>query len=132
LAGACRRHRNGYGGPRRDLRGAGGGEDSRQVAQQLRTHDKGGSFHALSKCTIKALKLGLTLAAPGRTSDRMAKAVEMADCLRLKIKQLDTMCYCAHAEAEQAKIGPDPVGDLFQGGTFAWMEFTNDVMRAGP
>ena len=24
----------------------------------------------------------------------------------------------AHAEAEQAKIGPDPVGDLFQGGTF--------------
>jgi uronate dehydrogenase len=38
----------------------------------------------------------------------------------------------AHAEAEQAKIGPDPVGDLFQGGTFAAAEFTNDVKRAGP
>jgi uronate dehydrogenase len=38
----------------------------------------------------------------------------------------------AHAEAEQAKIGPDPVGDLFQGGTFCSMEFTNDVKRAGP
>jgi uronate dehydrogenase len=38
----------------------------------------------------------------------------------------------AHAEAEQAKIGPDPVGDLFQGGTFTSAEFTNDVTRAGP
>lgn len=38
----------------------------------------------------------------------------------------------AHAEAEQARIGPDPVGDLFQGGSFASMEFTNDVRRAGP
>ncbi|MBV8185714.1 MAG: NAD(P)-dependent oxidoreductase [Alphaproteobacteria bacterium] len=38
----------------------------------------------------------------------------------------------AHAEAEQAKIGPDPVGDIFQGGTFCSMEFTNDVKRAGP
>jgi len=38
----------------------------------------------------------------------------------------------AHAEAEQAKIGPDPVGDLFQGGTFCSAEFTNDVKRAGP
>ena len=38
----------------------------------------------------------------------------------------------AHAEAEQKKIGADPVGDLFQGGTFASMEFTNDVKRAGP
>ena len=38
----------------------------------------------------------------------------------------------AHAEAEQKKIGPDPVGDLFQGGTFASAEFTNDVKRAGP
>jgi uronate dehydrogenase len=37
----------------------------------------------------------------------------------------------AHAEAEQAKIGPDPVGDLFQGGTFTSAEFTNDVKRAG-
>jgi uronate dehydrogenase len=37
-----------------------------------------------------------------------------------------------HAEAEQAKIGPDPVGDLFQGGAFCSMEFGNDVRRAGP
>lgn len=38
----------------------------------------------------------------------------------------------AHAEAEQKKIGPDPIGDLFQGGTFASAEFTNDVDKAGP
>jgi uronate dehydrogenase len=38
----------------------------------------------------------------------------------------------AHAEAEQKKIGPDPVGDLFQGGTFTSAEFTNDVKKAGP
>ena len=38
----------------------------------------------------------------------------------------------AHAEAEQAKVGPDPVGDLFQGGAFCSAEFTNDVKRAGP
>ncbi len=38
----------------------------------------------------------------------------------------------AHAETEQAKIGADPVGDLFQGGTFCSAEFTNDVKRAGP
>lgn len=38
----------------------------------------------------------------------------------------------AHAVAEQAKIGPDPIGDLFQGGTFASAEFTNDAKRAGP
>ena len=38
----------------------------------------------------------------------------------------------AQAEVEQAKIGPDPVGDLFQGGTFCSAEFTNDVKRAGP
>jgi len=38
----------------------------------------------------------------------------------------------AHAEAEQARIGPDLVGDLFQGGTFCAAEFTNDVKRAGP
>src|SRR5262249_32980563 len=37
----------------------------------------------------------------------------------------------AHAEAEQAKIGPDPVGDLFQGGSFCSIEFTNDVKKAG-
>jgi uronate dehydrogenase len=38
----------------------------------------------------------------------------------------------AHAEAEQKKIGPDPVGDLFQGGSFCAAEFSNDVKRAGP
>lgn len=38
----------------------------------------------------------------------------------------------AHAEAEQAKLPPDPVGDLFQGGSFASAEFTNDVRKAGP
>ena len=38
----------------------------------------------------------------------------------------------AHATVEQAKIGPDPVGDLFQGGSFCSAEFTNDVKRAGP
>src|SRR5262245_50924282 len=38
----------------------------------------------------------------------------------------------AHAEAEQAKVGPDPVGDLFQGGAFCAAEFTNDAGRAGP
>lgn len=38
----------------------------------------------------------------------------------------------AHAEAEQAKLGPDPVGDLFQGGSFCAAEFSNDARRAGP
>ena len=38
----------------------------------------------------------------------------------------------AHAEAEQKKIGRDPIGDRFQGGTFTTAEFTNDVKRAGP
>ena len=38
----------------------------------------------------------------------------------------------AHAVAEQEKIGPDPVGDLFQGGAFCSAEFTNDAKRAGP
>ena len=37
-----------------------------------------------------------------------------------------------HAEAEQKKIGRDPIGDRFQGGTFTTAEFTNDVKRAGP
>jgi uronate dehydrogenase len=37
----------------------------------------------------------------------------------------------AHAVAEQAKIGRDPVGDLFQGGSFCSLEFTNDAKRAG-
>jgi len=36
----------------------------------------------------------------------------------------------AHAEAEQ--VGPDRIGDLFQGGTFTSAEFTNYVKRAGP
>ena len=34
--------------------------------------------------------------------------------------------------AEQEKVGRDPVGDLFQGGSFCSAEFTNDVKRAGP
>jgi uronate dehydrogenase len=38
----------------------------------------------------------------------------------------------AHAVAEQEKVGRDPVGDLFQGGSFCSVEFTNDVKRAGP
>ncbi len=38
----------------------------------------------------------------------------------------------AHAEAGQAKIGPDAVGDIFQGGSFCSMEFTGDADRAGP
>ncbi len=38
----------------------------------------------------------------------------------------------AHAEAEQAKLGSDPVGDLFQGGSFCAAEFSNDARRAGP
>ena len=38
----------------------------------------------------------------------------------------------AHAEAEQKKIGRDPVGDRFQGGTFTSDEFANDIQRAGP
>jgi uronate dehydrogenase len=38
----------------------------------------------------------------------------------------------AHAKAEQKKIGRDPVGDRFQGGTFTSAEFDNDVKRAGP
>lgn len=38
----------------------------------------------------------------------------------------------AHAVAEQEKVGRDPVGDLFQGGSFCSAEFTNDVKRAGP
>ena len=38
----------------------------------------------------------------------------------------------AYAVAEQEKVGRDPVGDLFQGGSFCSAEFTNDVKRAGP
>ncbi|MCW5732758.1 MAG: NAD(P)-dependent oxidoreductase [Enhydrobacter sp.] len=40
--------------------------------------------------------------------------------------------YRAEAEAEQVKLAPDPVGDVFQGGAFASAEFTNDVERCGP
>jgi uronate dehydrogenase len=38
----------------------------------------------------------------------------------------------AHAEAEQARIGPDPIGDVFQGGAFTSAEFSGDPKRAGP
>ena len=38
----------------------------------------------------------------------------------------------AHAEAEQARMEPDPVGDLFQGGAFASAGFSNDLKRTGP
>ena len=34
-----------------------------------------------------------------------------------------------HAMAEQARIGPDPVGDFYQGGTFCGMEFSGDRSR---
>jgi len=34
-----------------------------------------------------------------------------------------------HAMAEQAKIGPDPVGDFYQGGAFCGMEFDGDKSR---
>ena len=37
----------------------------------------------------------------------------------------------AHAEAEQAKIAPDAIGDFFQGGAFASAEFTNHRNRTG-
>lgn len=36
-----------------------------------------------------------------------------------------------HAEAQQARIGPDPIGDRFQGGSFCSAEFSNDPTRAG-
>ena len=35
--------------------------------------------------------------------------------------------YLEHARAEQAKLGPDPVGDFFQGGTFCSLEFDGDT-----
>jgi uronate dehydrogenase len=34
-----------------------------------------------------------------------------------------------HAFAEQAKLGPDPVGDFYQGGAFCGMEFDGDKSR---
>jgi uronate dehydrogenase len=38
--------------------------------------------------------------------------------------------YLEHALAEQAKLGPDAVGDFFQGGTFCSLEFDGDAGRA--
>ena len=38
----------------------------------------------------------------------------------------------AHAEAEQAKVGQDTIGDIFQGGAFCSLEFTGNAKRAGP
>ena len=35
-----------------------------------------------------------------------------------------------HAMAEQAKLGPNAVGDLFQGGTFCAADFSGDVTRS--
>ena len=34
-----------------------------------------------------------------------------------------------HAFAEQAKLGPDPVGDFYQGGAFCSMEFDGDASK---
>jgi uronate dehydrogenase len=34
-----------------------------------------------------------------------------------------------HAMAEQTKIGPDPVGDFYQGGAFCGMEFDGDASK---
>lgn len=39
--------------------------------------------------------------------------------------------HAAHAMAAQAKLPPDPVGDIFQGGTFCSMEFTGDPEKRG-
>jgi uronate dehydrogenase len=39
--------------------------------------------------------------------------------------------HAAEALAAQAKLAADPVGDMFQGGTFCSMEFTGDLTRAG-
>jgi uronate dehydrogenase len=38
--------------------------------------------------------------------------------------------FAAHAEAEQAKLKPDPVGDYYQGGTFCAAEYTADFNKA--
>jgi uronate dehydrogenase len=37
--------------------------------------------------------------------------------------------HVAHAMAEQAKLKPDPIGDHFQGGAFASLEFDGDASR---
>lgn len=34
-----------------------------------------------------------------------------------------------HAVAEQAKLKPDPIGDHYQGGAFASLEFDGDTSR---
>jgi len=39
--------------------------------------------------------------------------------------------YVADAMAAQAKLSPDPVGDIFQGGSFCSMEFAGDPERRG-
>lgn len=39
--------------------------------------------------------------------------------------------HVAHAIAAQAKLPPDPVGDMFQGGSFCSMEFAGDPERSG-
>ncbi len=39
--------------------------------------------------------------------------------------------HATEALAEQAKLPADPVGDLFQGGTFCSMEFAGDLSRTG-
>jgi uronate dehydrogenase len=37
--------------------------------------------------------------------------------------------HVAHAMAEQAKLKPDPIGDHYQGGAFASLEFDGDASR---
>ena len=39
--------------------------------------------------------------------------------------------HVAHALAAQAKLPPDPVGDIFQGGSFCSIEFAGDPKRSG-
>jgi uronate dehydrogenase len=39
--------------------------------------------------------------------------------------------HVAYALAAQAKLPPDPIGDLFQGGTFCSMEFVGDAEKRG-
>ena len=37
--------------------------------------------------------------------------------------------HAEHALAAQAQVGPDPIGDLFQGGTFCAQEFAGDLKK---
>ena len=39
----------------------------------------------------------------------------------------DAETQVAHAKSEQAKLGPDPIGDIFQGGGFCSLEYTADL-----